>query len=251
MAGRGLDYVIETACRVWNMAPHRDVRIPPVINSDSEPIPIDALWTDYALRPSVTNLAFMVQLVSQSNIEQWKQRLNHYPIRAGLLISESSYILLQYLDPSGRLEEREIEPESLAVELAEPRSKLFTPKALAEFRTGQLTLADLEESITERSLSFLLRQRAELDRAFQTAIQGVLEDVGLPKQQTRPPTYISSRAEIAGHGIRVAIAFMAARILEDKGFFGSNLQIPTNDPRALLNRTVPRVNGFFKKALEE
>ncbi|MBW4667649.1 MAG: N-6 DNA methylase [Cyanomargarita calcarea GSE-NOS-MK-12-04C] len=251
MTGRGLSYVIETARRVWNMEPHRDVRIPPVINSDSEPISVDALWTDYALRPSATNLAFMVQSVTQSDIEQWKRRLNRYPIRAGLLVTDEAYILLQYLDPSGKLEEREIESDSLAVELGEPRSKLFTPKALAEFRTGQLTLADLEESITERSLSFLLRQRAELDRAFQTAIQGVLEDIGLPQQQTRPQSYTSSRAEIAGHGIRVAIAFMAARILEDKGFFGSDLRIPTNDPHALLNRTVPRVNGFFKKALEE
>lgn len=251
MTERGLTYVIETARRVWNMEPHRDVRIPPVINSDREPIPVDALWTDYALRPSATNLAFMVQSVSQSNIEQWKQRLNRYPIRAGLLIADEAYVLLQYIDQSGRLEEREIEPDSLEVELAEPRSKLFTPKALAEFRTGQLTLADLEESITERSLSFLLRQRAELDRAFQAAIEGVLEDLGLPRQQTRPQSYISSRAEIAGHGIRVAIAFMAARILEDKGFFGSDLRFPTNDPYALLNRIVPRANGFFKKALEE
>jgi hypothetical protein len=32
---------------------------------------------------------------------------------------------------------------------------------------------------------------------------------------TYPP-----RREIAGHAIRVAIAYMAARILEDKGFFG-------------------------------
>jgi hypothetical protein len=86
MTGRGLSYVIETVRRVWNMEPHRDVRIPPVINSDSEPIPVDALWTDYALRPSATNLAFMVQSVSQSNIERWKQRLGRYPIRAGLLL---------------------------------------------------------------------------------------------------------------------------------------------------------------------
>jgi len=247
MTAQGLDYVIETVSRVWNAKPYRHMRFP-AIESESEPTPVDALWTDYALRPSATNLAFIAQRVSQSNIEQWKKRLSYYPTRAGLLISDEAY-LLQYLDPSGRLEEREIEPDSLAIELTEQRSKLFTPKALAEFRTGQLTLADLEESITERSLSFLLRQRAVLDEAFQKAIQGVLEDVGLPQQQKQ--SYISSRSEIAGHGIRVAIAFMAARILEDKGFFGSGARIPTNDPYALLNRTVSRTNGFFKKALEE
>jgi 16S rRNA G966 N2-methylase RsmD len=159
--------------------------------------------------------------------------------------------LLQYYEPSGKLEELEIEPESLAVELTAPRSRLFTPKALAEFRTGQLSLADLEESISERSFSFLLRQRAELDKAFQAAIQGALEEIGVPNQRKHPESGLSSRREIAGHAIRVAIAYMAARILEDKGCLGADMSIPTNDPRLLLNRTVSRTNGFIKKALEE
>ena len=183
-------------------------------------------------------------------MEQWRRWLRDWPIRAGLLVSEEMY-LLQYYEPSGKLEELEIEPESLAVELTAPRSRLFTPKALAEFRTGQLSLADLEESISERSFSFLLRQRAELDRAFQAAIQGALEEIGVPNQRKYPQSSVSSRIETSGHAIRVAIAYMAARILEDKGFFGFDAVIPTDNPRTLLDRTVPRANGFFKKALEE
>ena len=234
MAGSpGLDYVVETAERVWKMQPHRNVRIPV---ADNDPVAVNGIWTDYGLRPSATNLAFMVQAVRQQNVEQWKRWLRDWPIRAGLLVSDEMY-LLQYYEPSGKkLEEVEIEPASLAVELTAPRSRLFTPKALAEFRTGQLSLADLEESISENSFSFILRQRAELDKAFKEAIQGTLEEIGVPNQR-------------AGHAIRVAIAYLAARILEDKGFFGS--LIPTNDPRSLLDRTVSRANGFFKKALEE
>ena len=243
----GLDDVVETAMRVWQMEPHRNVRIP-VADKDREPVPVNAIWTDYGLRPSATNLAFMVQAVSQQNMEQWKRWLGDWPIRAGLLVSDEMY-LLQYYEPSGKLEALEIEPESLAVELTAPRSRLFTPKALAEFRTGQLSLADLEESISENSFSFILRQRAELDKAFQEAIRGALEEIGVPNQRKYPQGIISSRTEIAGHAIRVAIAYLAARILEDKGFFGS--LIPTNDPRTLLDRTVSRANGFFKKALEE
>jgi 16S rRNA G966 N2-methylase RsmD len=250
MAGSpGLEYVVDTARRVWEMEPHRHVRIPPASKAH-EPVAIDALWTDYGLRPSVTNLAFMVQAVPQQRMEQWRRWLRDWPIRAGLLVSDEMY-LLQYYDPSGKFEELEIEPESLAVELTAPRSSLLTPKALAEFRTGQLSLADLEESISERSFSFLLRQRAELDRAFQAAIQGALEEIGVPNQRKHPQSTISSRTEIAGHAIRVAIAYMAARILEDKGFFGFDAVIPTDNPRTLLDRTVPRGNGFFKKALEE
>lgn len=250
MAGSpGLDYVVETAERVWQMQPHRNVRIP-VADKDREPVAVNAIWTDYGLRPSATNLAFMVQAVPPHEMNQWKRWLRDWPVRAGLLVSDEMY-LLQYYEPSGKLEELEIEPDSLAVELTAPRSRLFTPKALAEFRTGQLSLADLEESISENSFSFILRQRAELDKAFQEAIRGALEEIGVPNQRTHPQGFISSRGEIAGHVIRVAIAYLAARILEDKGFFGSDLLIPTNDPRILLNRTVSRANGFFKKALEE
>ncbi|MBD1903755.1 N-6 DNA methylase [Trichocoleus sp. DQ-A3] len=243
----GIDNAVEIAKRVWRMEPRRNVRIP-VVEENREPVTVHAIWTDYGLRPSATNLAFMVQAVPQQDMEQWKQWLRDWPIRAGLLVSDDMY-LLQYYEPFGTLETLEIEPASLAVELTAPRSRLFTPKGLAEFRTGQLSLADLEESISENSFSFILRQRAELDKAFQEAIQGALEEIGVPNQRKHPQSIISSRTEIAGHAIRVAIAYLAARILEDKGFFGS--EIPTNDPRILLNRTVPRANGFFKKALRE
>lgn len=243
----GLDDVVEIAMQVWQMEPHRNVRIP-VADKDREPVAVNAIWTDYGLRPSATNLAFMVQAVPQQNMEQWKRWLRDWPIRAGLLVSDEMY-LLQYYEPSGKLEAQEIKPESLAVELTASRSRLFTPRALAEFRTGQLSWADWV-SISENSFSFILRQRAELDKAFEEAIQGALEEIGVPNQQKYPQSLISSRTKIAGHAIRVAIAYLAARILEDKGFFGSDL-IPTNDPRTLLDRTVSRANGFFKKALEE
>ena len=249
MAVRGLDNVIEIAHRVWGIEPHRHVRIPSA-NSNEQPIPVDALWTDYGLRPNSNNLSFMVQSVHDSEIDTWKQRLRYWPIRAGLLVSDEIYIL-QYYTPSGKLEERIVDSDSLYLELTRQDSDLFKPKALAEFRTGQLTLADIEESVSERSFSFLLRQRAELDQAFQSAIQGVLAAVGISNQRKNTKSVISSRHEIAGHAIRVAIAFLAARILEDKGFFGSESRIPTDDPRLLLNLTVPRANGFFKKALEE
>ena len=248
MAVGGLDNVIEIAHRVWGIEPHRHVRIPSA-NSNEQPIPVDALWTDYGLRPNSNNLSFIVQSVHESEINAWKQRLRYWPVRAGLLVSDEIYIL-QYYTPSGKLEERIVDRDSLYLELTRPDSHLFKPKALAEFRTGQLTLADIEEPVSERSFSFLLRQRAELDQAFQTAIQEVLTEIGIPKRRNSK-SKISSRNEIAGHGIRVAIAFLAARILEDKGFFGTDSRIPTDDPRLLLNLTVPHANGFFKKALEE
>ena len=248
MTVRGLDNVIEIAHRVWGIEPHRHVRIPPA-QGDQQPIPVDALWTDYGLRPNSNNLSFMVQSVHESEIDKWKQRLRCWPIRAGLLVSDEIYIL-QYYTASGTLEERIVDRDSLYLELTRQDSDLFKPKSLAQFRSGQLTLADFEESVSVNSLSFLLRQRKELDQAFQEAIQGVLAEIGVPTKRNQK-NQISSRHEIAGHGIRVAIAFLAGRILEDKGFFGSESLIPTDDPRLLLEKTVPHANGFFKKALEE
>jgi hypothetical protein len=90
----GLDDVVETAMRVWQMEPHRNVRIP--VADKGEPVAVNAIWTDYGLRPSATNLAFMVQAVPQQDMEQWKRWLRDWPIRAGLLVSDEMYLLQYY-----------------------------------------------------------------------------------------------------------------------------------------------------------
>ncbi len=61
MAGQVLDDAIGTARRVWQIEPHRYARM--AANGKQRPIPVDALWTDYGLRPNSNNLSFMVQSV--------------------------------------------------------------------------------------------------------------------------------------------------------------------------------------------
>ena len=129
----------------------------------------------------------------------------------------------------------------MATELQNSKSHLFSPKKLAQYRTGQLSLADLEDSITRNSFSFLERQRSQLDKAFRDAIEASLQVVR--RVQT------GHSKELEGHVIRVSIAYLAARILEDKHFFESD--IPTNDVRQLLRATVSKTNGFFKRAFDQ
>jgi hypothetical protein len=228
--------------RIWKIEPMRNIPMPQM---DGEPVKIDALWTDGGLRPNANVLAFFVQPISsESELEQWKQRLEKWPIRGGLLVSSNTLHLVKPSDFSNRLEEKILDINAWRETLISPKPELFTPKALSQFRQGQLSLADLEDTISERSFSFLLRQQEKIDKAFQKAIKGALEQVKSYRNSG------SSRNEIEGHVIRVAIAYLAARILQDKGFFGADGVIQSNEPLDLLHLMVTRTNGFFSRALD-
>ena len=234
-------FAVETVSRVWNVKPYQNVRIPD-FQRGKAPVVADALWTDYELRPSANNLAFLVQSVSSpSEFNIWSKRLNQWPIRGGLLISPDGIQLFYPLGVSGELVSTVVERDLLATELQNSKSHLFSPKKLAQYRTGQLSLADLEDSITRNSFSFLEQQRSQLDKAFKDAIEASLQVVR--RVQT------GHSKELEGHVIRVSIAYLAARILEDKHFFESD--IPTNDVRQLLRATVSKTNGFFKRAFDQ
>ncbi|MFN4778463.1 MAG: hypothetical protein ACK5L4_22245, partial [Pseudanabaena sp.] len=233
--------------RIWmdryQIEPMRNIPMPEI---DTQGIvKIDALWTDGGLRPNANILAFFVQPVpDEDDLDRWRRRLEEWPVRGGLLVGSEHLHLVTPSDSSKRLDEKTLDINAWRETLVSTKPHLFTPKALAQFRQGQLSLSDLEETISERSFTFLLRQQERIDKAFQKAIEEALRKVKSSKGLG------SSRNEIQGHVIRVAIAYLAARILQDKGFFGSAELSQTNDPLDLLNLMVTRTNGFFSKALE-
>jgi hypothetical protein len=226
----------------YEIEPMRNIPMPQM---DGEPVKIDALWTDGGLRPNANVLAFFIQPISNENeLAQWKQRLEKWPIRGGLLVGSDTLHLVKPSNLSSRLDEEILDINAWHDTLISSKPEVFTPKALSQFRQGQLSLADLEDTISERSISFLLRQQEKIDKAFQKAIKGALEQVKSYGNSS------SSRNEIEGHVIRVAIAYLAARILQDKGFFGADGVIQSSDPLALLQLMVTRTNGFFSRALD-
>ncbi|CAN1212221.1 site-specific DNA-methyltransferase (adenine-specific) [Tumidithrix helvetica PCC 7403] len=233
--------------RIWmdryQIEPKRDISMPEI--DASEPVGINALWTDYGLRPNANSLAFFIQSISNENdLNRWRRRLEEWPVRGALLVSSDNLHLVTVSDSSKRLDEKTLDINTWRETLVSTKPEHFMPKALSQFRQGQLSLADLEESISERSFTFLLRQQERIDKAFQKAIEEALKKVKSSKGLG------SSRNEIKGHIIRVAIAYLAARILQDKGFFGTAELPQTNDPLDLLNLMVTRTNGFFSRALE-
>ncbi len=232
---------MEIVNEAWGIQPVQKVRMPMLENQRTVvTTEVDALWTDGGLRPNAGNLAFLMKRVSNSDLEQWKHRLKTLPVRASLLVTSNELYLLQSsfssLDGS--------EPESLNLDtwretLVSPKSHLFKPQELAKYKSGQLSLADLEETSSEGSFNSLLReQQKKIDQAF---LQGIEEALGFV---TTPQNSASSRAEAKGHVIRFAIAYLAARILEDKNFFDTRIE----DPIELLDRVGQIRNGFFKRA---
>ncbi|MCA6595808.1 MAG: N-6 DNA methylase [Pseudanabaena sp. M046S1SP1A06QC] len=229
--------------RIWEIEPIRNIPMPEI---DAKGIvTIDALWTDGGLRPNANILAFLIQPVSDENdLNRWRRRLEEWPVRGGLLVGSDHLHLVTPSDSSKRLDEKTLDINAWRETLVSPKPHLFTPKALAQFRQGQLSFADDEENISERSFTFLLRQQERIDKAFQKAIEEAL------KKAESSRNLVSSRNDIEGHVIRVAIAYLAARILQDKGFFGAAELSQTHDPIDLLNLMVTRTNGFFSRALE-
>lgn len=250
MANQLFNETLEITQRIWKekfqVEPMRNIRMPD-INKTAEPIKIDALWTDYGLRPNAGVLAFLIQpITDRNNLEEWKKRLKEWPIRGGLLVTsdETLHLLEPPAEPSQPLGYKVLNIDDWHETLVSPKLHLFTPKALSQFRQGQLSLADVEEKIDKRSFSFILRQQQRIDRAFENAIKASL------KQSQTVTNIRSSRNDIKGHIVRVAIAYLAARILEDKGFFGTDEVPPPDDPLTLLRRMVEHTNGFFSRALE-
>ena len=140
---------------------------------------------------------------------------------------------------SGELEPQQLNLDTWRETLVSPKSHLFKPQELAKLKSGQLSLADLEKTFSEGSFNVLLReQQKKIEQAFLQGIRDALRFVDNSNGSG------SSRAEIKGHVIRFVIAYLAARILEDKSFF--NAQIA--DPIELLDRIGKIRNGFFKRA---
>ena len=237
---------LEMTQRIWELEPVRGVRMP-VLEANERVVDLDALWTDGGLRPSSNNLAFFIQNISNPNeVRQWERRLRTWPIRGGLLIAEDElHLLTPRSSSSSELDQTTLSLDTWRETLVSSKPHLFTPKALARFREGQLSLSDLEENISERSFTFLTRQQERIDEAFQKGINSALKLAGVDGTNMT-----SSRIEIRGHIIRYAIAYLAARILQDKNFFGIGSTIHDYDqsPTTLLDRMIQITNGFFSRA---
>ncbi len=217
---------------------YRDVRFPS-INGNDDPLTVPAVWTLDGTRPRWNNLAIIIgELDPAANhgLEFWRKVSTAFAPRLTALASDDQYTLL-IQDDQHTSAQQTVLPANLRQTLAEKHKALFAPGRLAAIRGGQLTFADLDSVLPKDSIHF--RHRVKLDEALEKALMGAL-------QAQREATESTENQDAAV--IEVAIAYLAARILADKGFF-SSYPSSVNDPASLLQLTVEHKNGFFSHVI--
>lgn len=214
---------------------------------------VTRVWTRDSLRPRWGNIAVAAgQVTRETPLKRWENLAEELtiPIVALAVDKEHATILESNTDYQGRPKQsrqRTVSFNDLAEILFPMRHTLFSPRALAAKRGGQLSFADLEEVLSPDSFSNYARSRARLEVAVRNALQGAIKAQLSAISKSESPNAKSQKWHIAAV-LEVTIAYLAARILQDKGFFDTGLLI--NDPAHLLYETIKKTNGFFKHAYE-
>ncbi|MCB9432299.1 MAG: N-6 DNA methylase [Ardenticatenaceae bacterium] len=208
----------------------------PIALSRTQIEPLDSLLTKDSLRPRWGNLALAAtRETAHMPRPKWEHAVRQQKIPTTILVSTNVYILIERL-PDGSIQTTDV-TNSLLPTLKRLRDELFSPQALAKFKVGQLSFADLEDDWNWSSgfAKHVREQQRQLELAL---AQGV--------QQAIAAQHATTKANIDTI-FSVALGYMGARILEDKGFFGED-PLPSNDPVQLLHKTIAKTNGFFKHA---
>jgi len=242
-----LTRLLELASKVFGQdrQPNHRFPLPSPTRRNSKQKPsvfeVAALWTKDGLPPHWGNIAFVADSeTAEKSRAWWFSVVNELGIPFAIITTSNHYL---YISPTESPTARTITDEQLPFILDEARKRLFSPRALGQLRTGQLTLGDIETTLVPDSFAAVGRQRAVLDHALETALKATLK-AALEDISTRGKL---EEAAIIEDVMTVSIAYLSARILEDKGFFGPN-RLPTNDPEILLGKVIGQANGFFTKA---
>lgn len=225
--------VIETANECFGAEYPAYHNVPlPLSRNRIEQLP--ALWTRDGFRPRWGNLALAAaQTTPNRPPAWWEKEIAQQTIPSTILVASDTYLFLEYTS-RGTVEITDI-TDTLFQELKRLRERLFSPKSLSKFKTGQLSFADLEDKWTEGFAQHMQREQRRLDEALAQSVKQAIEAQKDTSKQGLDDIF------------KAALAYMAARILEDKGFFGGET-LPSNDPVALLSQTVVKANGFFQDA---
>jgi len=244
-----LHRVIATATSVFEgLAPFQNVRLPQPVdpNLPKRDWTVSALWTRDGLRPRWQRLAAIANILSdQDEVGLWERVLHDLSIPLGILALDNNCLVLSHAR-SNQTTVKEVKLEELGRELEQYRERLFSPLALSRFRSGQLSFSDLEETVSAEGFTLLLRHRAQLDKALESGINGALRPYVQPSATPRSLDLALPYFESV---LVVTVAYLGARILEDKGFFGPTHRM-VSDPKELLQKTIAETNGFFRRAVD-
>lgn len=242
-----LHSVIATATNIFKgINPFPNVRLPQPLSPGfpKRDWIVSALWTRDGLKPRWQRLAAIANTLSHhDDIDLWKRVLQELSIPLGIFtLADNCFVLSRA--KSSEVKAREVAFEGLGIELAQYREELFSPRALSWIQSGQLSFSDMEETISDDGFYLLLRHRAQLDAALEDAIKGALHPyLARGIRHRRRDNAIPYFESV----LVVTVAYLGARILEDKGFFGPTHTI-ARSPTQLLQETIKSTNGFFHRA---
>lgn len=237
-----VDFVERTLGRT---ATARDVRLPDL--TDGEPVNVAAIWTSDGSRTRWDNL--LAAVVDAPDDKRWSARAEAWRLQLMVLPHGSGLRVLDRSAPAGTLDTRFTSVQRAQPALRAARDRLFAPETLSRLR-GELPL-DLDITIGAGLQNFAGQQRHALGRALIAAISDAAISMGIPLEQHRRgpnrPSRTLTKFECiqVGHVTRIAVAYLGARVLEDKGFWPGRTH-PTNDPDRLIREVTDRTNGFFK-----
>lgn len=220
---------VEHLDRILERPGHAHVRLPTTGRSRQAPKVAVRVWTADGLRPRWDNMA--VLLVESQGKSSDVDPVGQYApvvVRIGRKVDGVEVKLPQSTAWQA------MTWDTLRDTLLRTRKKLFTPRALAEFVSGQLTLGDFADGYGPGSLAHLSRARAHLSTAL---TQGIRDAVDLIPPSTERQQDV----------VRVAAAYLAARILQDKGYFQPSGGLDAAaDPLVFLRDIQAFSNGFFR-----
>lgn len=201
-----------------------------------------AVFTRDGLGPRADNLALLLAMEPDGAHDTlWRRRMCELEASA-LIIPRADQVTLLFDEGSSPAITVSL-PDALSM-LTSRQIDIFSPRALLRRRLGQLPLSAREHEVARGSFAFALRNQGRVARSIEDAVKECFEI----ETQARcgQPSQVDTERDV----VSVALALVAARTLDDKGFLNDATTLPL-DPRAMLDRAIEKVNGILKKTRDE
>jgi hypothetical protein len=229
----------------------------PAPNPSTRPIEVSAIWTVGQQTARWDNLFAAVieePRAGDDSAAVWAERAGAWGLQLLVLRDGEGVRVIRHGEGTAGGERRFPSVGAAVPSLQNARDQLFSAESLWRSR-GMLPM-DLDFELGATVSSFVGRGRATLGECLLTAINEAAAELGISvdvhtrgSNRPRSEARRGERRQI-GHIVRVAVAYMGARILEDKGFWPERHK-PTNDVVTLLDDVTGRTNGFFKTTHDE
>jgi hypothetical protein len=188
-------------------------------------------------------------VTTSEKLDSWSDKLTGWHIQLGILWSNGTFRVLERRTAAPLVATSFTSQKRAETALREARARLFAPEVLSKLRE-ELPL-NLDTTIGAIGSGFARSHRRSLAEALISAIREASGELDIDieartGERQRGHSLAPYKLRLLGHILRIAVAYLGARVLEDKGFFGPERRRPTNDVAQLIREVTARTNGFFR-----